>query len=490
MAYVLEPTEPVSSEVCNVVTERLTEAISTLEDLEGADADTIERAVHDVRKRCKEVRAAARLVRSSIGQEFGPFNDMVREAANTLGPIRDAHAVLATFDDLHTARPGSADPDLAEVRAGHADAAAEATRTVHGGDPRIAKAHTLLVGARQRVKHWKIGKGFGALAPGIERTFERGRRELRRAEAKPTDSHLHEWRKSLKTLWYQVRLIERSSPSMLAPLVATLDDIAEALGDDHDLAVLIERLSATPDRFGGKRNVKRATRLARRQQADLRQRAFRLGAAVYAESPSAFTKRMRSYWNLTRRGGPEMPTGGIAELAADDREPDRGSGDPSSTSERERKYLVAQMPDLPDEGTTLRQGYLAIDGTVSVRVRDAGDQGCTLTVKAGRGALRTQLEFGLDAEQFGVAWEHTKERCIHKTRYRLPLGAHTVELDVFHDNLNGLVLAEVEFDSEESMTSFSPPEWFGVDVTDDVGYTNASLAVTAPSGGPTRLPAA
>jgi CYTH domain-containing protein/CHAD domain-containing protein len=485
----LEPTESVSSEMQNVVSERLTEAISSLEDLEGADADSIERAVHDVRKRCKEVRAAARLVRASIGEEFGPFNDMVREAANVLSPIRDAHAVLATFDDLRAARPGSNDSDLARVRAGQADAAAEATRSVHGGDPRIAKAHTLLVGARERVERWKIGEGFASLAAGIERTYQRGRRDFRRAESEPTDSRLHEWRKSLKTLWYQVRLIERAAPSVLAPLVTTLDDIADALGDDHDLAVLIERLSATPERFGGKRNVKRATRMARRQQAELRQRAFRLGATVYAESPPAFTKRMRTYWNLTRRGGPELLTGGIAELAADELESDLSASNRGSTSERERKFLIAQMPDLPEEGTTLRQGYLAIDGSVSVRVRDAGREGCTLTMKAGRGSLRTELEFGLDAEQFAVAWVYTRERCINKTRYRLPLGAHTVELDVFHENLNGLVLAEVEFDDDETMAAFAPPEWFGPEVTDDVSYTNAALAVNAPSGRPTPQPA-
>jgi CYTH domain-containing protein/CHAD domain-containing protein len=485
----LEPTEPVSSEVREVVLERLDEAIMTLEDLEGAGADTIEKAVHSVRKRCKEIRAAARLVRSSIGHEFDPFNSMVREAADTLGPIRDAHAVLATFDDLRTARHRRDDPDLAQVRAGQADAADEATRTVHGGDPRIAKAHTLLVGARERVAHWKIGKGFASLASGLERSYGRGRKDHRRAEAKPTDHHLHEWRKSLKTLWYQVRLIERCAPSMLAPLVATLDDIAEALGDDHDLAVLIERLSATPERFGGKRKVKVATRLARQEQADLRERAFRLGATIYAESPSAFTKRMRMYWNLTRRGGPELYTGGIAELAGDERAFDRDPSGPGRTSERERTFLVPEIPDLPDEGTTLRQGYLAIDGSVSVRVRDAGRDGCTLTLKAGRGAVRTELEFPLDAGQFAVAWEHTRERCIHKTRYRLSLGEHTAELDVFHDNLHGLVLVEVEFDSEEAMVAFEPPEWFGSEVTDDVSYSNASLAVNAPSGRPTRVPA-
>jgi CYTH domain-containing protein len=338
------------------------------------------------------------------------------------------------------------------------------------------------------VKRWKIGKGFTPVAAGIECTYQQGRRDFRRAQAKPTDTNLHEWRKSLKTLWYQTRLIEPAAPSVLGSLVATLDDIAEALGDDHDLAVLVERLSADPARFGGKRNVKRATRMARRQQDDLRRRAFRLGASVYAESPAAFTKRMRTYWNTARRDGPELATGGIAELAAEERKTDSPDA-ATSTAERERKFLVAVVPDEIGAGTTFRQGYMAIDGSVSVRVRQAAEDGYTLTVKAGRGAVRTEIEFEINSEQFDAAWQHTGGRSVHKTRHRLPLGDHTVELDVFHDDLHGLVLAEVEFDDDESLAAFEPPDWFGPEVTDDVSYTNASLAVHAPSGLP-RQPAA
>jgi len=64
-----------------------------------------------------------------------------------------------------------------------------------------------------------------------------------------------------------------------------------------------------------------------------------------------------------------------------------------------------------------------------------------------------------------------------KTRHRFGLGGHTVELDVFHDELDGLVVAEVEFDSSDALRSFEPPPWFDDEVTDDRRYRNASLAV-------------
>ena len=199
---------------------------------------------------------------------------------------------------------------------------------------------------------------------------------------------------------------------------------------------------------------------------------------------------MGAYWAQTAELGPELATGGIADLAHDEQQTAHGGEqqDPAHVVERERKYLVTRVPQLPECGVALRQGYLAIDGAVSVRVRDAADDGATLTLKAGRGAVRTELEWSLTGEQFAAAWEQTRGRRISKTRYRLPSEEHVVELDIFHDDLDGLVLAEVEFDSDDALAAFRPPDWFGLEVTDDETYTNASLAANARRGTPSRRP--
>lgn len=475
MAYVLDPAMSVTHEVRRAALERLDVALAVLDQV-AQGADDIEAAVHDVRKRCKEFRALARLVRSSLEDEFDRINRLVGDAADALAGFRDAHAVLGTFDDLRAA--GAHDPELDAVRAALAVQAQTATRDLHAGDPRIGRAHELLTEARRIVDGWHADDSFATLRTGIDTTYRHGRRDLRRARKRPTDHRLHEWRKSVKHLWYQTRLVQRAAPSALQPFVASLDDLAEALGDDHDLAVLVEQLEADPERFGGMSKVERAVRLARSQQDSLRHRAFRLGATVYAERGGAFSRRVEVYWRRARQLGPELETGGIAELASDEQVPATASESPSGgTVERERKFLVTDPPELPQQGTTLRQGYLAIDRSVAVRVRDAGHGGCTLTVKAGHGAVRMELEWPISEEQFAAAWEQTGERRVHKTRYRLPLDGDVIELDVFHDELAPLVLAEVEFDSDEALAAFEPPPWFGGEVTDDVSYTNAALAV-------------
>lgn len=483
----LEPTASLENEIRRVTRERLDEALSILGGLDGADGPEIERAVHDVRKRCKEVRAVARLVRSALGDHFDRFDGLVRDAARELAPIRDAHAMLATFDDLQ-ARLGPIDvAELEGVRSGQLAAVAETNRSVHGTDPRIDRARTRLTASRENVDQWDVPEDFATLAVGLEDSYRRGRRALRRARDKTTDRRMHEWRRSVKHLWYQVRLIERAAPSVLGALAASLDDLADALGDDHDLAVLIERLEADPDRFGGKRPVKQARRLARAQQRDLRRGALRLGATIFAERDRSFVRRMRAYWDTTIDEGTELATGGIAELTHDEqRAAAAASHGATRTVERERKFLVSRPPPLAGDGIALRQGYLAIDGNVSVRVRDATTEGCTMTIKAGRGAVRTELEWALTPEQFAAAWEQTRGRRIHKTRYRIPADDCHVDLDVFHAEHDGLVLAEVEFDTDDALAAFRPPAWFGLEVTDDDTYTNASLAVNAPRGSPTR----
>jgi len=482
VSFVVDPAASTPGEVRRITRECLDEAIAILDDLDD-DAD-IERAVDTVIKRCNEVRAVSRLVRPALGAGFRTFNKRMRDAGNVLAPMREEHELLNTFDDLRARQ--HRDARLDEARTGQAAVAAEATNGLHHRDPRISRARGLLMASRRSVKRWDLPDGFKAVGPGLTDTYRRGRRAMTKAHAGPTDHRLRDWRQSVEHLRFQTRLIGLAAPSVLERSASSLDDLARALGDDHDLAVLIDRLTAEPDRFGGSVQAHHVVHLARTQQAELRQRAFRLGATIYAERPREFRSRMRAYWIAAVEQGPELVTGGIAELAEEDERAALAARahDPTKSVERERKFLVSNIPSLPDEGVALRQGYLAIDGSVSARVRDADTEGCTLTVKAGRGGVRTELEWPLTRDEFEAAWQQTGGRRVHKTRYRLEYGEHLIELDVFHEELDGLVVAEVEFDSEESLAAFQPPEWFGREVTEDERFTNASLATNARLGPP------
>jgi adenylate cyclase len=152
--------------------------------------------------------------------------------------------------------------------------------------------------------------------------------------------------------------------------------------------------------------------------------------------------------------------------------------------EIERKFLISRAPDWLHrcDKERVEQGYLAIgeDGS-EVRVRRIGDR-TVLTAKRGRGQRRLEEEIEIDAEHFDALWPLTEGRRLRKTRHYVTDG-YRVEVDVYSDQLEGLIVAEVEFDSEAASAEFEPPSWLGEEVTGDVRYANEHLAT---HGAPTR----
>lgn len=146
--------------------------------------------------------------------------------------------------------------------------------------------------------------------------------------------------------------------------------------------------------------------------------------------------------------------------------------------EIERKFLVREMPrDLTSyPSNEIAQGYLvSLDDGLQVRLRKSNER-YTLTFKRGTGSIREEREVELSASQFDQLWPATEGKRLLKTRYEIPFGHHVVEIDVYHDRHEGLVVAEVEFDAEEGARNFQPPAWLGDDVTGDPRYSNQLLA--------------
>ncbi len=147
--------------------------------------------------------------------------------------------------------------------------------------------------------------------------------------------------------------------------------------------------------------------------------------------------------------------------------------------EIERKFLVAEMPDLTDaKRAVVRQGYLtAPDDSTELRLRQKNDA-YYLTLKGSGAIARVEREAEITGEQFETFWPETEGRRVEKERYTGTLSDGRVfELDVFLGDLEPLRLVEVEFSSEEEARSYSPPSWFGTDVTEDKRYKNKMMAI-------------
>jgi adenylate cyclase len=146
-------------------------------------------------------------------------------------------------------------------------------------------------------------------------------------------------------------------------------------------------------------------------------------------------------------------------------------------TETERKFLVkGEFKHLASRKIEIVQRYLTKDPEKTIRIRIA-DNNAYFTVKgrpeSGR-ITRKEWEFEIPTEDALEMMKLCIPGKIVKTRYLIPAGNHTFEVDVFHDRNAGLVIAELELSAEED--DFTWPEWLGEEVTGNPYYYNANLA--------------
>lgn len=147
--------------------------------------------------------------------------------------------------------------------------------------------------------------------------------------------------------------------------------------------------------------------------------------------------------------------------------------------EIEKKYLVETIDfDLKNfNKKEIIQGYItSINDETEVRLRKKSKD-YFLTVKTGSGLTRNETETKILKDQFEKLWDEAKRRKIIKTRYEIPYKSYLIELDIFKENLEGLIIAEIEFENEKEAKDFIPPNWFKKDLTLDERYKNKNLAI-------------
>ncbi len=144
--------------------------------------------------------------------------------------------------------------------------------------------------------------------------------------------------------------------------------------------------------------------------------------------------------------------------------------------EIERKFLVkGDFKPFTTKATRITQGYLSSVPERTVRVRVKGEKGF-ITIKgigSQSGASRYEWEKEIPVGEVNELLKLCEPGVIDKTRYLVPAGKHTFEVDEFYGENEGLVVAEVELASEDE--AFEIPDWLGQEVTGDVKYYNSML---------------
>lgn len=295
MAYRLKAGESVNDALIRIAREQLGKAIAEIDDSKLDPHET----VHQVRKRCKKLRGLLRLVRPALGKVYKQENACFRDAARRLSFVRDAQTLVETLDDLTTFYADSLAPDFAA--AVHAELV-ERRNTVADNEMdlegRLAQVRAVLRSAHDRAGTWQLADDdFAAVAGGLRKTCQRGRKAMTAAYRDPDAASFHEWRKRTKYFSFQQRLLRPLWPAVVKQQSRTASELGDLLGNDHDLAVLQDTLITECAAESESRELQVLLGLAEQRQLILRQRARILGKRLFAEQPDALVARFRGYWS-------------------------------------------------------------------------------------------------------------------------------------------------------------------------------------------------
>jgi CHAD domain-containing protein len=310
----LRAEEPLGPGLRRMALEQLALALELL----GGPTPLEEKAVHETRKAIKRLRALLRLLEGSLSAAaVERESELLREVARSLSPARDAAVMLATLDRLLIDDPAlAASGGVVRLRRRLALEHAQAERETFAASGSQQRALALLEGMRERVLAWQLeeANGIELVATGLRGIYGSGRHRYRRlVSGRHTGMRArHKLRKEVKDLRYVAEMLERADgPGRAAGktgrkrvrdlhrLARRADEIAEALGEEHDLGLLVKLIEAerrAPRAPGarplGRRRRRALSKLAQRRRRLLRKRALGACKRLYAEKPKRFVRRM------------------------------------------------------------------------------------------------------------------------------------------------------------------------------------------------------
>ncbi len=143
--------------------------------------------------------------------------------------------------------------------------------------------------------------------------------------------------------------------------------------------------------------------------------------------------------------------------------------------EIERKFLVKNIPELKGlKSSEIVQGYVSISPEIRIRKKD--DK--YFITKKGEGTIcREEVECEVTKEVGEEYFSKVISNLVEKTRYYINIGKNIAELDIYKGIFDGFVVVEVEFNSLEESNSFTPPSWFGEDISENMEYRNRVIAM-------------
>lgn len=299
MSFRLVRSESFIQGIARIVNEQIALASEEL-DLRPIDPITVP---HQVRKRCKKIRALIRLAKTGMknGKTYQQENTRLRDAARMISDIRDAQVMINTYDHLMALQ--SPEMDRREFGPIRRRLSSRFERLLHERaslEQSFQDIQASLLKSQQHISDALLNDcRKSAMYEGLKTTYAKASRAMAEVFTQPTDEGFHDWRKHVKYHWYHCRLVRDVWDPVFSGRSSELHRLEEYLGEDHDLSVferwLTESREASRSSDWSYANL---IGVIHQRKQMLRTAVRPLGCRLFVESPKDFSKRICAYWKV------------------------------------------------------------------------------------------------------------------------------------------------------------------------------------------------
>jgi CHAD domain-containing protein len=248
--------------------------------------------VHEVRKHLKRLRAAMRLAVGEVGKTQHAREDRcARKIGRLVSDLRDAQVRLQTLIQLSEATAKDSGKNAFARIEELLSLERESFSAAFAGWQK--EAIPQLEALETRLLKWPLdGLTWKQICGAVGKIYKRGQRWLSKTIDDPEPENFHEWRKRVKDIWYQLRILQPLNRMVLEEMAHDAEVLGELLGLEHDLDFLWTRLEKESGDQALRDELKQLQKLIRKRGKRLRTNALELGRRFYAEPAKAFARRI------------------------------------------------------------------------------------------------------------------------------------------------------------------------------------------------------
>jgi len=288
MAFRLKLREPLPEGLKRVFCEQIDSALRCCQNPAKHRGVT----VHEVRKHLKRLRAAMRLAIGVVGKNcHAEENRCVRDIGRLVSDLRDAQVRLQTFIQLRDKATKNSEQQLFPRIEELLLLERESFSAAFAGWQR--RAIPQLENVKARLMAWPLdGLNMKEISNAVCKIYRRGQRALVKAIDDPEPENFHAWRKRVKDVWYELRILQPLNRTVLEEMAHDAEVLGELLGSEHDLEFLRARLEKESADEALGNELAKLQKLISKRTKGLRRDALELGRRFYAEPSKAFEKRI------------------------------------------------------------------------------------------------------------------------------------------------------------------------------------------------------